>query len=646
MSAATGLKRLGIAAGVVIVVGVTGLLAAPWLIPANGARGAVTAQIRAVTGLEPVVHGPVEVSLFPSGIVRLGDVVLGDTHGHAPPLAADRLIAHLRFLPLLLGRIEIADIVLDHPRIAVRIDKDGRSNWSPLLAALATALKPVDRIMSFNEIRVDNGTIAIEDASHSLTENLTKVDLSLAWPSISKSFGTTGHFTWRGEPVDASIVVGDFLAALSGDNSGLKIRLSGAPLRLAFEGTISSAPSFKADGTLSAEAASLRDALRWTGDTPVPGGGFGHFTLKGRANMVESSISLGPVNVELDGNAAEGALSYAADGQHTWQGTLAADDLDLTPYVSTIRLMAANAREWNEKPLALDGLSTFGLDLRLSAARLRIGRVQLGRTAVGAGLRDGKLLLSIIDSQAFNGTIRGSFAIARSHTGAEMKSEMHFGDVDLDSCLGELFGLHRLEGKGNLDFALEGSGNSVLELTHSLSGTIALDSQQGALAGINVEQVLRRLERRPLSGGDYRNGHTPYDKLKLALKVTKGTVTVDEASVNGSSVRVAIAGTASVPERDVDLKGTASLLDSANNIAFELPFVVYGPWDDATPMPDPTALLRRSDAAAPLLDAVRDRKVRDAVRSAIDRLMGSRKAPASTPDPAPAPAPTANAVPQ
>jgi AsmA protein len=636
--AATGLKRLGIAAGVVIVVGVAGLLAAPWLIPANGARGAVTAQIRAVTGLEPVVHGPVEVSLFPSGTVRLGNVVLGDTHGHAPPLAADRLIAHLRFLPLLLGRIEIADIVLDHPHIALRIDKDGRSNWAPLLASLASALKPVDRIMSFTEIRVDDGTIAIEDASHSLTENLSKVDLSLAWPSISKSFGTTGHFVWRGEPVDASIVIGDFLAALSGDNSGLKIRLSGAPLRLAFEGIISSAPTFKADGTLSADATSLRDALRWTGDAPVPGGGFGRFTLKGHATMVESSIALGPVNVELDGNAAEGALSYAGDGQHTWQGTLAADGLDLTPYVSTVRLMAANEREWNEKPLMLDGLNSFGLDLRLSAARVRVGRVQLGRTAVGAGLRDGKLLLSIIDSQAFNGTIRGSLAIAKSQNGAEVKSEMHFADVDLDSCLGELFGLHRLEGKGNLDFALEGAGSSVLNLTHSLTGTITLDSQQGALAGINVEQVLRRLERRPLSGGDYRNGHTSYDKLKLALKVTNGTVTVDEASVNGSSVRIAIGGTASVPARNVDLTGTASLLDSANNIAFELPFVVFGPWDDAMPMPDPTSLLRRSDAAAPLLDAVRDRKVRDAVRSAIDRLMGPRKAPD------PVAAPTANAA--
>ena len=58
----------------------------------------------------------------------------------------------MRFLPLLLGRIEIADIVLDHPHIAVKIDKTGRSNWSPLLTSLASALKPADRTRAQDEV--------------------------------------------------------------------------------------------------------------------------------------------------------------------------------------------------------------------------------------------------------------------------------------------------------------------------------------------------------------------------------------------------------------------------------------------------------------------------------------------------------------
>ena len=633
MTAATGLKRLGLIAGIAIAAGVAALWGASFLVSADGARDAVKAQIRAVTGLDPVLRGPVEVSLFPSGTVSLVDVVLGEPNSPTPPLAADRLIAHLRVLPLLLGRIEISDIALDKPHIAVSIDADGRSNWSPLLASLARALTPVDRIPSFTEIRIEDGAITVHDAAHDLTENLTKVDLSLAWPTISRTFGAAGTFMWRGEPVDASIAISDFLAALTGDSAGLKIRLSGAPLKFAFEGAMSSEPSFKVDGNLAVDAPSLRDALRWTGDTPVPGGGFGRFSLKGQTKMVGSAISLSGVNVELDGNAAEGVLTYAANGLRTWQGTLAAGDIDVTPYVSTVHLMTANAREWDRVPLALDGLTGFEIDLRLSAAKVRIGRAQLGRTAVAASQRGGKLVITVGESQAFNGVIHGSMALAKSEAGAEVKADMQFTDVDLDACLGELFGLRRVEGKGNLSFVLEGSGHSVLTLTRSLSGTASLSSNQGAISGINVEQVLRRLERRPLSGGDYRSGRTPYDKLNVALKVANGVVTVDDAIVDGSSARITLGGSASIPSRELDLKGTASLLNGPKDVAFELPFFVYGPWDNAMPLPDARSLISHSDAAAPLLRSLQDGKTRDAVRSAIERLTGPRQSvqPAAAP---------------
>jgi AsmA protein len=621
------LKRLGILVAGVVVAGVVALSAGSFLISADVARDAVKAQIRAVTGLDPVLRGPVEVSLFPSGTVSLADVVLGEDQGQASPLVAERLVAHLRFLPLLIGRIEIADIALDRPHIAVQIDTEGQSNWSPLLASLGRALTPVGRIVPFSEIRINGGTVSVRDAERDLVESMSEVELSLAWPSISKSFGATGRFVWRNEPVDASVTISDFLAALSGDTSGLKLRLSGAPLRLAFEGVMSNRPSFKLDGTLSADAPSLREALRWTGDTPLPGGGFGRFTLKAKANMVGGAMALSSVNLELDGNAAEGVLTYAANGRRTWQGTLAAEELDLTPYVSTIRLLTANAREWDRMPIALDGLTGFEIDLRLSAARVTIGRAKVGRTAVAASLRGGKLLVTVGESQAFNGLIKGSLAIAKSETGADVRSEMQFTDVDLDTCLSELFGLRRLEGKGNVSFLLEGAGASVMNLTRTLAGTVTVTAQQGALTGINVEQMLRRLERRPLSGGgDVRNGRTPYDRLNVVLKIANGAVTVEDASVDGTAVKIALTGAASIPTRDLDLKGSASLLNGPNDVAFELPFVVNGTWDDAFPLPDPASLIRRSGAAAPLLDAVRDKKTRDAVRSALERLSGPRPA--------------------
>jgi AsmA protein len=632
VTAATGFKRLGFALGVIFAAGIGALGVMSLLIPADTVREAVKSEIRAVTGLDPVLRGPVSVSLFPSGTISFEDVVLGGDRADDTALRAERLTARLRFFPLLAGNIQVADITLVRPTIAVSFEPGGRSNWTSLVETLAAALRPNEnRSRSFSEIRIDDGTVLIRDDARGLAEKLTAVDLSLAWPSISQSFAATGRFDWRDEPVDASISLADFIAALAGDPSGIKLRLNGNPLKLAFDGHLSTRPTLKIEGTLAADAKSLREAMRWTAQKSLPGGGFGRFALKAKTNVVGGMIALSGVNVELDGNAAEGVLTFASDGRQTLQGTLAAEGLDLSPYVSTVRLMTGNERDWNGVPIVLDSLTGIDLDLRLSAAQVAISGAKLGRTALAANLRGGRLSVTIGESQAFGGLIRGSLGLARSDAGADLKAQLQFADVDLDSCLGALFGMHRLDGKGNLAFNIEGSGGSVMALTKTLNGSATLTSRQGAVTGFNVEQLLRRLERRPLSGsGDFRTGRTPYDTLAVTLGIKQGTVTAEDVHIDGAAVRLAMAGTASIPARDLDLKGVASLVSASTNGAssgFELPFMVQGAWDDPILLPDTQSLLRRSGAAAPLLDALRDRQARDAGRAAIDRLIRNPAAP-------------------
>jgi AsmA protein len=642
LTATTGFKRLGFFLLAVIAAAAGVLLTASVLISADTVRQQAMSEIRAVTGLNPILRGEATISLFPSGRVSFADVVLGDAK--RPALTAERLTARLRFFPLLIGRVEIADVALERPTIAIDLEPNGQSNWSGLIEALARSQKPgAPRVAAFSEMRIVNGTVLVRNEAGKIYETLNGVEFSLAWPSISKSFGATGHFVWHDEPVDASITLADFAAALAGNRTGLKLRLAGSPMKAAFEGSISVTPTLKIEGTLAADAGSLRDALIWAGQKPLPGGGFGHFALKAQTNVVGGTIGLSSVNVELDGNTAEGVLTFATDGRKTLQGTLAADTLDLTPYVSTVRLLTTNQREWNSGPITLDGLSGIDFDLRLSAANVVMSNAKIGRTAIAANLRSGHLVVTVGEAQAYGGVIKGSLALASFDTGVDVRSQLQFTDVDLESCLGQLFGLRRLEGKGNISLAVEGTGQSVLAVTHTLNGTAGLIGQNGALAGLNVEQLLRRLERRPLSGGgEFRSGRTPYDKITVALKIIQGTVTVEDVKIEGSAVRLALAGSASIPDRELDLKGTAALAASKPGAApFELPFIVQGSWDDPIMLPDPEALIRRSGAAAPLLNAVRERSARDSVRSVIERLTGAPSAGAAIPAAEQAPAPAA-----
>jgi AsmA protein len=633
LTAATGFKRLGIALLVLVAAGAAVVLTAGSLISTDSVRGQALSELRAVTGLDPTVRGPVTVSLFPSGTVSFQDVMLGSAN--RPALNAERLTAHLRFLPLLIGRAEIADVSLERPTIAVDIDASGRSNWSGLIAALARSQKPdAQRASTFSEMRIKDGVIAIRDQERKIYETLDDVELSLAWPSISKSFGATGRFVWRAEPVDASLILGDFAAAMAGQRTGIKLRLAGAPMKGAFEGSFSLEPTLRVEGTLAADSGSLRDALVWFGKRPLPGGGFGRFAIKAKTNVTGGTVGLSGVNLELDGNIAEGVLTFAADSRKTLQGTLASEALDLTPYVSAVRLLTSNRRQWDSDHIALDGLAGMDLDLRLSAGKVALAEAKLGRTAIGANLRDGHLVITIGEAQAYGGVIKGSVTLASSTGGVDVKSQLQFTNVELESCLDQLVGLRRLEGSGDMSLAVEGSGDSVLAVTRTLNGTASLTGRDGALLGFNVEQLLRRLERRPLSaGGEFRTGRTPFDKITVALRIVGGTADVEDMHISGPTVRVALAGSASIPSRELDLTGTAALVAVARDNArpFELPFIVQGAWDDPIMLPDAEALIRRSGAAAPLLNAARERGARDAVRSVLDRLTGGGNAPAATP---------------
>jgi AsmA protein len=633
LTMAQGMKRLGMPIAAFLGVAVIGLIATSWFLNRDALREAVEAQIRAVTGLDLVVKGSIDVSVFPGSYVSFHDVGLKGGGTDDPALAVDVLTANLRLLPLLLRRFEISDVMMLRPHIRVIRDGNGESNWTPFIETIARTMTPgAENQVSFSEIRIQDGVLNYEDATNHVSESLGDIDLSLAWPSISRSFAATGQFDWRGERVDGSISASDFIAVLSGDRSGLKARLASAPLKLAFDGSVANRTSMMMEGTLTIDSLSLRNALRWVGQAPPGSGGFGRFALKARANIVGPSIALTNVNVELDGNVAEGVMTYANNGRQTLQATLAAGALDFTPYISTFRLLASGARDWNRQLFDLNSLSTTDLDMRLSAAKVTVGPSRLGRTALGANLRGGALALSIGEAQMYGGIAKGSFGIARSDTVADIRAQFQFTDVDLLSCASELFGITKLSGRGNLNVSLVASGASPFGLAQSLDGTAVLTGHDGAISGFNAEQLLKRLERRPLSGGgNFRSGSTPYDNLTIAVKFADGIATAEDIRVEGPAARLMLTGTASVPAREYDLKGIASLVAAPNAApGFDLPFVVQGPWDDPLIFPDPESLIRRSPGAAPLLDAVKDRKTRDAVKSVLDRLTGAK--PAAAPE--------------
>src|ERR1700723_763660 len=200
---AQGTRRLAMPVVALLGAALVALIASSWLLNRDALRAAVEAQIRAVTGLDLIIKGGTDISVFPGSYVSFHDVGLRGGGAADPALTVDVLTANLRLLPLLLQRVEIADVMMLRPRIRVVRDVTGDSNWTPFIATIARTMKPgAENQLSFSEIRIQDGVLNYEDLGHQVTETLDDIDLSLAWPSISRSFAATGQFDWRGERVD------------------------------------------------------------------------------------------------------------------------------------------------------------------------------------------------------------------------------------------------------------------------------------------------------------------------------------------------------------------------------------------------------------------------------------------------------------
>ena len=202
---------------------------------------------------------------------------------------------------------------------------------------------------------------------------------------------------------------------------------------------------------------------------------------------------------------------------------------------------------------------TTDLDMRLSAAKVTVGRSRLGQTALGANLRGGTLALSIGEAQMYGGIAKGSFGIARSDAVADVKAQFQFTDVDLQACASELFGISKLSGRGNLNVSLEAKGSSPFGLAQSLDGTADLTGHDGAIpvqrrATAEAAGAPAAVRRRK-----FPQRQDAFDKLNIALKFSDGVAIADDVRVEGPAARLTLTGTASVPAREYDLKGVASL---------------------------------------------------------------------------------------
>lgn len=617
----------GIVAGVVLCA----MALLPLLVPAADLRRAAIEAVAGTTEQGVMVAGEPVLQILPSPRVILHKVTFALPRDQS--LDAETVVSRINLWPLLLGKVEIADVTLISPTLVLR-----RQTLRPQLGVagfLAAADAP--------ELRVVNGTVVWRSAGGLTEELVSGIDGSIDRMRHGRGVAIDVTFDWREATVEASLAVDDIKDFLSGTQSATRASLSSGAASLRFRGASSFASTLGADGTLTADVDSLRALLEWLGSSAPTARGFDAFSLTSHMVVDENQLSFTKTMVDLDGNRAEGGLLVKLDGPRpVAQGTFAAERLNLNPY-GRMRLTSDNGLEWNEAPIDLSLLNAFDLDLRLSAGQVTAGDTLFTTVAASAVLSEGRLTLALGQTSGWNGMLRGTATLAPlwpdhpKGTGLSIHVTAECTDIALAPALQDLADLDHFDGVGTLQFDLQGEGGSARDIARSLAGSVNLTSDGGYLVGFDVAQVLRRIERRPLSAGDPRGGRTPFEHLVARANLQRGLATLQEMRLDGKQVHLSLDGTLDVGARTLDLLGEAGLGTSGRTGAAEisLPFVMQGPWASPRIMADPVSLIERSDAAQSLLEAVKSQKAgaAAAVHSVIEKLVSPKRADPKLADP-------------
>jgi AsmA protein len=193
--------------------------------------------------------------------------------------------------------------------------------------------------------------------------------------------------------------------------------------------------------------------------------------------------------------------------------------------------------------------------------------------------------------------------------GLNGKLTLTFSHVDAAGLLSGSAGESPIVGDATGQIALEANGGTMADLAQSLQGRVEANVVNGDILGIDIDQALRRSEKRPLSAAsEFRHGRTSFANGRFAANVTNGKFQIVEATATGYGVATAVAGEFTAPDRRLALRLSSRQINADGAPkpgGAQLNVTISGPFDNPELDLDFDSFIRRSQAAAPLLDAVR-----------------------------------------
>jgi AsmA protein len=510
----------------------------------NKYKGELARVVKEKTGRTLAVEGKIGLSLFPSIGVDIGKTSLSERNSEKNFARIDEVKVSLALLPLLSRQVVVDRVILSGLNVELVQGRDGKTNFADLAGA--------------------GGPPAAAKAPGAKAAPRGAVQLDIAGVEVRASSAT-----WRDEATGSR-----YKATIDELKTG-RIA-SGVPGKLSLAARVeASQPKADYQVRLSGEY-----RLNFEKQT---------FALSGIDLKVSDAAQASKPPLSLKGDVAFDASPQAI------RFNIAADQLNLDRYLPPPEKGKAGgapsgAPAKPEEPIDLSGLKGLNLKGDLKIDQLIASNVKLEKVHLGVRAAGGKVDAEPLTADLYQGKLTGAASVNANTNQFALRAELP--GVALGPLLKDALNNDMLEGTGNVALDVRTGGNTVTAMKKALAGNAKLSMKDGALKGVNLDDVIRKVKRQQPAQS---SGRTDLSELTASFVIKNGVAHNDDLSAKSPLLRISGAGDIDVGGGTIDYLAKASVVASSTGQGGKelaelqgimVPVKISGPLQDPQIRPD------------------------------------------------------------
>ncbi|HRO59014.1 MAG TPA: AsmA family protein, partial [Burkholderiaceae bacterium] len=574
-------RRIVVIAAILLGVVLLGLVAFVATFDANRYKPQLIELVEEQTGRRLALPGALSLSLWPHLALTSGPASLSGPRGEGQAMRFESGRVAIALRPLLSRELAVEGVTLTGVRVDAADDGSGLRLEEGALAA--------DRIETGKTGRLElNGRLRSSDGS-------TDMGLELAARYVPDFGARRVQF----EELDAR------LDGTGGGIHGVNARISARLLAdfaggtydasaLTVNATPPTGPALKLSGTARFDSRESNASLALDGSLD-----------DSRLRLSATAKQLDPLAVEYELAADEIDVDRLRDKLAAARSTFppfgpvpgagdsasgpAQPSADVQPAPAPAPPAPADAVARTVGPIA--SIDTQGT-LKIEA--LRVSGLTINNLDARAVTGNGRIVVDPISGRLNGGELQARLGL--SEAVHELIAKL--SDVAAGGLIRDATGRDVLDGRGEFSVELSASGGNTDALLGTLSGAAALTLIDGAVKGIDLDQMIRQVRdalggRLPVERGARSGERTPFSSLNAHFRIAEGVARSDDVDLRADWMRAQAAGQVDLRARALDWRVRATITgtpggdpDPARRDAFDrlrgltIPISLSGPYDD------------------------------------------------------------------